>query len=125
MTFENELVLPQFLKDYVIGHQIPYKTNSETNHTVYACFNSLGELEQKDIAQILPKITDFGAAWKLEDVDPSSKSQKEAVYIIPVQPNYYRSPEVVLGYGWNFSADIWNFGVLVTFTICPEHSCML
>ncbi|OQE22683.1 hypothetical protein PENFLA_c012G01675 [Penicillium flavigenum] len=27
--------------------------------------------------------------------------------------HYYRAPEVVLGYGWDFSADIWNFGVLV------------
>lgn len=70
-------------------------------------------LEENDIANILPKITDFGAAWRLDALNPEGKPQNEAVYTYPIQPNYYRAPEVVLGYGWNFSADIWNFGVLV------------
>ncbi|GKZ32815.1 hypothetical protein AbraIFM66950_002448, partial [Aspergillus brasiliensis] len=28
-------------------------------------------------------------------------------------PDHYRAPEVILGCGWNSSADIWNLGVLL------------
>ncbi|SMR59541.1 unnamed protein product [Zymoseptoria tritici ST99CH_3D1] len=28
----------------------------------------------------------------------------------PIQPNAYRAPEVLLGWGWSSSADIWNLG---------------
>jgi serine/threonine protein kinase len=121
MTFENETVLPRFIKEHVIGHHMPYNANPEANHTVYSNFDSLGELEAKDVSNIFPKITDFGAAWRLDAVNPKSKVQNEAVYMYPIQTNYYRAPEVVLGYGWNFSADIWNFGVLVISIIHPEH----
>ncbi|EZF27719.1 CMGC/SRPK protein kinase [Trichophyton rubrum D6] len=31
----------------------------------------------------------------------------------PIQPDYYRTPEVILGCGWDEKADIWNFGVLL------------
>ncbi|KAJ5561471.1 protein kinase [Penicillium sp. DV-2018c] len=31
----------------------------------------------------------------------------------PIQPGHYRAPEVILGCGWNTSADIWNLGVLL------------
>ncbi|EZG00074.1 CMGC/SRPK protein kinase [Trichophyton rubrum MR1459] len=35
----------------------------------------------------------------------------------PIQPDYYRTPEVILGCGWDEKADIWNFGVLLLLLI--------
>ncbi|KAJ5799272.1 uncharacterized protein N7518_001340 [Penicillium psychrosexuale] len=31
----------------------------------------------------------------------------------PIQPDEYRAPEVILGAGWTYSADIWNLGLLM------------
>ena len=53
-------------------------------------------------SKVLPKIADFGAA------QPGDRLQ-----IHPIQPNSYRDPEVLLGIGWSYSADIWNLGVMV------------
>jgi hypothetical protein len=33
--------------------------------------------------------------------------------VYPIQPDYYRVPEVILGCAWNMSIDIWNLGILV------------
>ena len=52
---------------------------------------------------MLPKIADFGLATKLND--------EVGIHII--QPDHYQAPEVILGCGWDFSVDIWNFGVMV------------
>lgn len=30
-----------------------------------------------------------------------------------IQPQSFRAPEVVIGSGWDYSADIWNLGALV------------
>ncbi|KAJ5479837.1 hypothetical protein N7530_005346 [Penicillium desertorum] len=90
-----------------------YKTDPVTNRTTYQSYDGFGPMDVEDIANVLPKTTDFGSAWKFDDVDPETKSQHQSVVTYPIQPGYYRAPEVVLGYGWDFSADIWNFGVLV------------
>jgi serine/threonine protein kinase len=52
----------------------------------------------------MPVITDFGAA---------QYGDKAPVRIPPIQPHAYRAPEVMLGIGWSYSADMWNFGLLV------------
>ncbi|MCJ1247543.1 hypothetical protein MMC30_004757 [Trapelia coarctata] len=51
----------------------------------------------------LPKIADFGNA---QQNSPQPR-------IHPIQPDHYRAPEVILGTGWTYSADIWNLGVLI------------
>ena len=47
-------------------------------------------------------ITDFGLA-----VEGSQ------THYHPIQPDSFRAPEVILGAGWKYSADIWNLGALV------------
>ncbi|KAL9528186.1 Serine/threonine protein [Sphaerulina musiva] len=49
----------------------------------------------------VPMITDFDQA---DDGDFGA---------YPIQPDVYRAPEVLLGWGWSHSADIWNFGNLI------------
>lgn len=55
---------------------------------------------------ILPKIADFGLARRGDSDQPQ---------ILPIQSDNYRAPEVILGTGWTYGADIWNLGVLVCF----------
>ncbi|KAJ5956297.1 hypothetical protein N7501_010576 [Penicillium viridicatum] len=112
MTFENEKAIPRFIQEQVLKSPMHHKSNPVTNHTTYQSYNGFGRMDVKDVGNVLPKITDFGSAW-LFVVDPETKSQNQPVITYPIQPNYYRAPEVVLGYGWDCSADIWNFGVLV------------
>lgn len=51
-----------------------------------------------------PVITDFDTATRGNVSHPLTH---------PIQPNPYRSPEVTLGAPWTYSADIWNFGVMI------------
>ena len=54
--------------------------------------------------RLLPKITDFGLAQSGDGSGP---------LLHPIQPPVFHAPEVLLGIGWTYSADIWNLGVLV------------
>ena len=58
--------------------------------------------------RILPKLGDFGLA------QPGDGSE---ALRYPIQPPLYRAPEVLLGTGWSYKADIWNLGVLVCFRV--------
>ena len=62
---------------------------------------------------MFPQIVDFGLATRLDKPSTHNGMVGEQLGIYPIQPDYYRAPEVILGCGWNFKADIWNFGVLV------------
>ncbi|GLI73266.1 hypothetical protein PoHVEF18_001481 [Penicillium ochrochloron] len=46
----------------------------------------------------------------LGDVDSAVSGEK--TWNHDVQPNVYRSPEVMLGTGWSYPIDIWNVGVM-------------
>lgn len=61
---------------------------------------------------MVPKIVDFGLATSLKS-DSQGQGGISELGLHPIQPDQYRAPEVILGCGWSFSADIWNFGVLV------------
>ena len=123
MTFENEKAIPKFIQEQVTKFPMHYHTDPVTNRTTYRSYDGFGPMDVEDIANVLPKITDFGSAWKFDNVDPETKSQRQTVVTCPIQPDYYRAPEVVLGYGWDFSADIWNFGVLVSRISCAYPCC--
>ena len=73
----------------------------KNGRVIYQSYNEFGSLKSFGI---LPKIADFGLAKRIID------SRRN---IHPIQPDHYRAPEVVLGIGWSYSADIWNLGVLV------------
>ena len=52
----------------------------------------------------LPKIADFGSARRGDTGEHLT---------VPCQPHAYRAPEVLVGMGWTYSADIFNLGTLV------------
>ncbi|RLL95593.1 hypothetical protein CFD26_102340 [Aspergillus turcosus] len=111
MTFENEDVLPNFLKEQITNCPMQCKTDETTGQTVYRCHNDLGPLDWRELRKMLPKIADFGLATHLT-VNSDGKAGKGEVGLHPIQSDQFRAPEVILGCGWSFSADIWNFGVL-------------
>lgn len=86
-----------------------YKIDSTTGRAVYRCHNDFGPLDWKDLGKIIPKIVDFGLATRVE----KGENGQDKVCIHIIQPDHYRAPEVILGCGWECSADIWNFGALV------------
>ncbi|KAE8354503.1 kinase-like domain-containing protein [Aspergillus coremiiformis] len=105
MTFENENILPTFVQENL---SIQYKTNPSTGQVVYRCQNDFGALDWRELKNMFPKITDFGSAVRLD----SGEEHTKKIGLHPIQPDQYRAPEVILGHGWDFSADIWNLGVL-------------
>ena len=103
ITFENERILPAFKNHQTKKLPMQYKLDAITGRTVYRCHNDFGLLDGKSLKHIVPKIADFGLATELNN--------KVRIHII--QADCYRAPEVILGCGWDSSADIWNFGVMV------------
>lgn len=85
------------------------KTDPATGRRAYRCYNDFEALKWREVRGMLPKIVDFGLATRLESGDLTGK---EEIGIHPIQPDHYHAPEVVLGCGWGFKTDIWNFGVL-------------
>lgn len=113
MTFENEKILSSFIKEQITNLPMQCKTDPTTGRTIYRCHNDFGPLDWRDLKKILPKIADFGLATRLDSNNMEGKERKSEMGIHPIQPDRYRAPEVILGCGWGFSADIWNFGILV------------
>ncbi|RJE25868.1 serine threonine-protein kinase [Aspergillus sclerotialis] len=110
MSFESENILNNFIKRQ---QPMQYKVNSGNDRTVYRCHNDFGALDWREIKNMVPKITDFGLAARLNKLCTRNGIVGEQLGIYPIQPDYYRAPEVILGCGWDFKADIWNFGVLL------------
>lgn len=110
MSFENENILANFIKRQ---QPMQYKVDGESGRTIYRCHNDFGALDGRAIKNMIPKIADFGLAISLDKLSTRDGMVGEQIGIYPIQPDYYRAPEVILGCGWDFKADIWNFGVLV------------
>lgn len=94
---------PAVLEDFAIlqaSNPMPCKMND--GRTVFLSHNDFGAVRSY---RILPRITDFGLAHR--QTDPSLLNRH------PIEPDRYRAPEVILGAGWTYSADIWNLGLLV------------
>ena len=71
--------------------------------TIYLSDNDFGGIELRQLPRIIAKMADFASAFR-GDVP---------TLIHPIQVNHCRAPEVLLGAGWSYSADVWNFGVMV------------
>lgn len=71
----------------------------------YLSQNNFGPIRS---STLMPKFADFGSA------QPGDRLQT-----LPIQPDYYRAPEVLLGIGWSYTADIWNLGVMVKLYSLP------
>lgn len=95
---------PSVVQDFAQAQSFNPMPRKITNgRTVYLSHNDFGEPRSY---YILPKITDFGLAHHQKA--PSVLNRH------PIQPDEYRAPEVILGAGWTYSADIWNLGLLVS-----------
>ena len=106
--FEESTVLDDFVRS-LAWQPMARKPScgSSTASPSATPFTHYTYLSQNDFQHIrasgfLPKIADFGSAR------PGDQMQT-----FPIQPDSYRAPEVLLGIGWSYSADIWNLGVMV------------
>lgn len=110
MSFENEKILTDFIKQQQL---MQCKVDGESGRTIYRRHIDFGALDGREIRDMFPKIADFGLATRLDKPSTRNGMVGEQLGIHPIQPDYYRAPEVILGCGWDFKEDIWNFGVLV------------
>lgn len=110
MSFENDNVLTDFIQR---PQPMQCKVNYWSGRTIYRCNNDFGALDGRQIKNMVPKIADFGLATRLDGPSTQNGISGEQLGIYPIQPDHYRAPEVILGCGWDFKADIWNFGVLL------------
>ncbi|KAJ6120389.1 hypothetical protein N7523_004669 [Penicillium sp. IBT 18751x] len=109
MSFENENVLSDFIKRQ---QPMQYKVDGESGRIIYRCQNDFGALDGRELKNMIPKIADFGLAARLDKPCARNGISGEQLGIYPIQTDYHRAPEVIPGCGWDFKADIWNFGVL-------------
>ncbi len=98
MTFEHPSVVEEFVEKQV---ENPMPRKIKDGRSIYLSHNDFGRLKS---LRVLPVIADFGLAELGDGPEPLRH---------PIQPSPYHAPEVILGTGWTYSADIWNLGVLV------------
>ncbi|KAK1147987.1 hypothetical protein N8T08_000503 [Aspergillus melleus] len=110
MSFENENIRTSFIERQQV---MQCKVDEESGRTIYRCHNDIGPLNGREIRNMVPKIADFGLATRLDKPSTRDGIIGEQLGIYPIQPDYYLAPEVILGCGWDFKADIWNLGVLL------------
>jgi Protein kinase domain. len=99
VSFEYPTVLADFMNS---EHEksMAFKIDS-TGRPVYQSRNDFGPLK---CLRSIPQLVDFGLATRLEEDDDWGTW--------PIQPDYYRAPEVILGNRWQMPTDIWNLSVL-------------
>ncbi|KAI9708347.1 MAG: hypothetical protein M1820_004051 [Bogoriella megaspora] len=108
VTVEDQSILDEFVQAQA---EQPMAQKSYEDRVVYRSNNLLGLLKWERFRFIWPKITDFGLAQR-------HTGQPQ---IIPIQPRQFCAPEVLLGTGWSYSADIWNFGLMVWALLGGRH----
>lgn len=59
-----------------------------------------------ELKNMVPRIADFGLSTRLGHPSLVDHIEREQLGIYPIQPDHYRAPEVILGCGWDSSADI-------------------
>ncbi|KAK8917886.1 Serine/threonine-protein kinase SRPK [Metarhizium anisopliae] len=101
MAFEHNSVLERFVESQS-ANPMPRKVIGED--AIYLCHNDFGDLQEEHLQNVVPKIADFGLAQRGDGGEP---------LLHPIQPNHCHAPEVLLGTSWSYSADIWNFGVIL------------
>ena len=104
--FEDPSVIKDFVKKQA---ETPVPRKIEDGRSIFQSCNDFGRLKS---FRTLPKIGDFGLA------QPGDGSE---ALRHPIQPPLYHAPEVLLGTGWTYKADIWNLGVLVCFNVFRLH----
>lgn len=98
VSFEDPSVIDNFVRAQA---ENPMPRKIRDGRSIYLSHNNVGPIMSYNI---LPKIADFGLARRGDSDQPQ---------ILPIQSDNYRAPEVILGTGWTYGADIWNLGVLI------------
>jgi serine/threonine-protein kinase SRPK3 len=98
LTFEDTSVLHEYASSQM---QLPVKMKIKDGRTIYASHDDFGPLKS------------MGSYPMIADFDTATRGEADHPLLKPIQPDAFRAPEVTLGIGWSYSADIWNFGVLV------------
>lgn len=96
ISFENESILTNFIKQQ---QKMQYKIDGKGGRIIYRCHNDFGALDGRDIKNLIPKIADFGLATRLDKLDSQDGVVGKQLGIYPIQPDFYRAPEVILGCG--------------------------
>ncbi|KAF5345014.1 hypothetical protein D9758_010433 [Tetrapyrgos nigripes] len=96
----------------VVAHELTAKPSIS-----YDCGTEVSPPVVPVVSQALPLSTEESVATdQLQAVlaDVGHSHWKDRHFQELVQPSALRAPEVILGYSWSTSADIWNLGCLVT-----------
>ncbi|KAI5460903.1 CMGC protein kinase [Mariannaea sp. PMI_226] len=102
VNFEDKSVIDAFAKKWTTH---PMSCKRDTDRTVYRSENEYGPPALKALGNMILRMIDFGSVHVVDDDEMEFRHY--------IQPNEYRAPEVLLGTGWRYSVDIWNFGVMV------------
>jgi len=102
VVFKDQSVIESFVQGQV---ENPMARKLIDGWAVYLCHNDFGDFDGKPaLKKMFPKITDFGLA---------EQGDQPGLRIHPIQPDHCHAPEVLLGTGWLYSADIWNFDIMI------------
>lgn len=98
VSFEDPTVLADFLCS---EEPMEFKVDP-SGRPVYRSRKDFGPLKSLESK---PQLVGFSSANRIVEEDEHGTW--------PIQPDHCRAPEVLLGIGWQQTADIWNLGVLV------------
>lgn len=102
VTIEDDTILANFVKSQRKTPP-PRHIRVADGLTTYASQYDLGPLQGP---KLLPKLGDFHLAHP--------GLVKGRGHLSAIQSHRFRAPEIILGYPWSYSADIWNLGLLVS-----------
>ena len=105
LGIENQAVIDDLVNDEA---EEPTPRKMEGARAIYLSRN-FGDLRDPPGP---PKIADFGLAVRGDVSEPHNH---------PIQADLFQAPEVILRASWTYSVDIWNLGVMVSFSLI--HIC--
>jgi serine/threonine-protein kinase SRPK3 len=100
MGLGDPTILDRFVQNE-IDHPSPRKTPNSHGRIIYQSRSDFGDAPT-DAVIASAKITDIGLA--VFGDEPHNHS---------IQTNAFTAPEVILGAGWSYPADIWNLGAML------------
>lgn len=104
LGIEDRAVIDEIVSDEV---EEPTPRKIKGSRAIYLSRN-FGDLRKPSGR---PKIADFGlAVW----------GNVSGTHNHPIQADLFQAPEVILRAGWTYSADVWNLGVMVSFSLAPQ-----
>ncbi|CAG9945608.1 unnamed protein product [Clonostachys rosea f. rosea IK726] len=101
VTLENDTLLTEYV-NYQTSVPQSRHIRSEDGRVTYLSQAEFGPLQGK---RLLPELADFNLCFPGLDNGHGHLSS--------IQSHRFRAPEVLLGCPWSYSADIWNFGLLM------------